>query len=284
MDGGSGGDDGADGLSGDSAGDVAGSVEVEDDDGESLLGAHGECGHVHDAELLVEGLFEGEVVEACGVGVFFGVGGVDAVDFGGFEDGIALEFGGAEGRGGVCGEEGVSDASGEDDDLASLHVADGSEADEGFCDCGDVDGGHAAGGVAEFRDGFAEGEAVDDGAEHAHVVGGGAVDEAVAGELGSADDVAASDDDGHLCAGAVCLDDLTGDEAEFVGIDSEAAFAGEGLAGEFEEDSGEFFALCGHGSSRLRHRGCGCGHWRGGGRLRSTEGRKDETFGGLGRL
>ena len=54
---------------------------------------------------------------------------------------------------------------------------------------------------AEAFEGVLQGQAVEDGGEHAHVVGGGFLDDVAAGgELGAAEDVAAADDDGELHA------------------------------------------------------------------------------------
>ena len=77
---------------------------------------------------------------------------------------------------------------------------------------------------------------VDDGRQHAHVVGGRPIHPAGAGGH-AAEDVAAADDDGRLDAHALdfghVLRDLGGD----IGIDAVGLFAHEGFAGDFEEDS-----------------------------------------------
>lgn len=204
-----------------------------------MLVAHGEGGHVHDAEVFAHGLGVGELVVALGGGVLLGIGGVDAVDFGGLHQEVAVEFGGAEGGAGVGGEEGVACAGGEDDDAAFFHVADGAVADEAFGDGFDFNGGLDAGVDAQGQEFFFEGEGVDDGAQHAHVVGGGLLDVALLGEFGTADDVAATDDDGELDAHGVGLFDFIGDVIELFGLDAEAAWLAEGLAGDFEEDAVE---------------------------------------------
>ena len=59
---------------------------------------------------------------------------------------------------------------------------------------------------AEALEGVLQGQAVDDGGEHAHVVGGRLLDDlAAGGELGAAEDVAAADDDGQLHAAVVTI-------------------------------------------------------------------------------
>ena len=79
-------------------------------------------------------------------------------------------------------------------------------------------------------------ERVDDGGEHAGVVGGGAV-EAGFGGRGPAEEVAAPDDDGHFEAGLVAALQLAGDVAEGGGVKPEGALAQQSRAAELEQDS-----------------------------------------------
>ncbi len=72
------------------------------------------------------------------------VGGVDAVDFGCFEEDIAVKLGRSERGAGVGGEERVPGSCGEDDDASFFEVADGAASDEGLCDGADVECGHDA--------------------------------------------------------------------------------------------------------------------------------------------
>ena len=78
-------------------------------------------------------------------------------------------------------------------------MAHGAAADVGLGDLVHLDGGHDAAEEAALLDGVLEGDGVDDGGEHAHVIGGDAVH--VDGLLGySAEEVASSDDDADLNA------------------------------------------------------------------------------------
>ncbi len=148
----------------------------------------------------------------------------------------AFDLHGAEAGGGVGGEVGVAGAGGEDDDAAFFQVADGAAADVGLGDLVDLDGGHDAAEEAEFLDGVLQGDGVDDGGEHAHVVGGDAVH--VDGLLGdAAEEVATADDDADLAAEGVDGGDLGGDFVDEDGVDAEAGARGEGFSGELEEDS-----------------------------------------------
>jgi hypothetical protein len=82
---------------------------------------------------------------------------------------------GAQGRGGVGGEVGVAGAGGEDDDAPLLEVPHGAAPDEGLGDLGHLDAAHDPGLAPELLEGVLQGEGVDGGGQHAHVVGAGAV-------------------------------------------------------------------------------------------------------------
>jgi hypothetical protein len=79
-------------------------------------------------------------------------------------------------------------------------VAQGAAADEGLADALDVDRRHHARRLAETFHRFLQRQRVDDGREHAHVVGGGALDVAVLGKGRAADEIAAPDDHRELDA------------------------------------------------------------------------------------
>ena len=79
---------------------------------------------------------------------------------------------------------GIARAGDEDDDAALLQVAHGAAQDERLGDLVHRDGGLHAGADAHFFEAVHDGEAVDDGGEHAHVVAGGAVDAALGAVAG----------------------------------------------------------------------------------------------------
>ena len=117
-----------------------------------------------------------------------------------------------------------------------LEMAHGAAADVGLGDLVHLDGGHDAAEEAELFDGVLERDGVDDGGEHAHVVGGDAVH--VDGLLGdSAEEVSAADDDADLAAEGVDGGDFGGYFVDEDGVDAEAFTSGQGFAGDFEEDS-----------------------------------------------
>ena len=99
-------------------------------------------------------------------------------------------------------------------------MSESSATDEWFCDGGDVDGAHESGGVAEFIECFFEGDTVDDGAEHPHVVSGGLWEEVCFGERDSSDDVSSADDDRHFAACFDGLEYFLSEVSERFGVDS----------------------------------------------------------------
>ena len=164
-----------------------------------VVHAEGEGGGVHDAKLAGEGVAVGEGAEADGGGILLWVGGIDAVDLGGLKEDVGTDFVGAEGGGGVGAEIGVSGAGAEDEDAALFEVAHGAALDEGLGDLLHGDGGLDAGGNADLLKGILDGEGVDDGGQHAHVVAGSACDAELFADL-PAEDVPAAEDDGHFDA------------------------------------------------------------------------------------
>ncbi len=178
---------------------VSDGVHVEDDDGEVVLLAHAGGGEVHDLEAAAQHFVVGDVGELGGCGVFLGVGGVDAVDAGAFEHDVGFDLDAAQAGACVGGEEGVARPGGHDDYFACLHALDGLPLAVEFAYGLHADGGQHAGLDAGGRECRTQGEAVDDGGQHAHLVALDAV-EAFAGAAQSAEDVASADDDAYLYA------------------------------------------------------------------------------------
>ena len=93
---------------------------------------------------------------------------------------------------------------------------------------------HASGLIHLFQR-ILQGEGVDDGAQHAHVVGRHPIHSAFAGGV-AANDVAATHHDGELrVMGALDAHDVGGDVIDDVGIDTEGGFPSEALASQLEE-------------------------------------------------
>ena len=171
-----------------------------------------------------------------------GVGGVDVVGVLGQEQRLGADLRGAQGGGRIGREEGAAGSAGEDDDAALFQVAHGAAADVGLGDLAHLDGGlHAALHVAavgraahaQALDGVLHGQGVEDGREHAHVVGRGAV-HLDHGALAAAPDVAAADDQGDLQAADGQVHDLAGDLLDGFRAESLAVFA-QRLAGELDQ-------------------------------------------------
>ena len=95
---------------------------------------------------------------------------------------------------------------------------------------GGLDASLDAGLLAEIL----EGQAVDDGTEHAHVVSPCTVDAAL-GELRTPEVVSAADDNSDFSAAADNIGDLRSNGSDEIGVDTEAFTAGEGLTGELQQ-------------------------------------------------
>src|SRR5271157_2045908 len=231
-------DPGADRIAHDRALDVALFLEVEYQNRQVVLHAHADRGHVHDLELIAHDLLEAQVRIEHRVRVLFRVGRVDAVHASGLEQDLDAELLAPQ-RGGCVGRhERASRAAGQDDDPAAAQVRQRPPADERLGDLLHADGGHEPGLAAHALKRVLKSQAVDHRGRHAHVVGGGLLDDVGApAQLGAAEDVAATDDDGELDPARRHSGSLPGDPADLLDTDTPLAGPAEALAGELEQDS-----------------------------------------------
>src|SRR6266853_4331738 len=88
----SGGDEGTYGLAGDRTPDVSRRSQIENDNRQSVVHTERNRGRVHHFEALLEDLEIRDVIEARGGWLEHGVGGVDAVDLGPFQDDFGFDF------------------------------------------------------------------------------------------------------------------------------------------------------------------------------------------------
>src|SRR5271167_4647746 len=175
-------------------------------------------------------------LEKLGASHLFGIGVINTVDAGGFQDDVGLDFHGAQGAGSVGGKIRIAGTGGENDHATFFEVANGAAANERFGNLLHGDGAEDASEDAGFLEGILQGEGVDDRGQHAHVVAGGAIDfEAFL--TGTAEDIAAANHDGDFHAQFVNLFYLVGDFADGVAVDAEALRALEGFAGKFYQDA-----------------------------------------------
>ena len=114
-------------------------------------------------------------------------------------------------------------------------MADGATADVRFGNLVHADRGLHSCRLATVLQRVLEGQGIDDGAEHAHVIGRDAVHAALARRV-AADDVATADHDRELgVVFGLHRDDVHSDVVDDIGIDAEGRFAGESLASQLEE-------------------------------------------------
>ena len=105
----------------------------------------------------------------------------------------------------------------------------GSAADVGLGDLAHLDGGHDTAVETALFDGVLQCDCIDDGGEHAHVIGGYAIH--VDCLLGyAAEKVASADDDGDLAAERVDVGDLFGYLVDEDCVDAEAGTCSKGFA------------------------------------------------------
>ena len=109
-------------------------------------------------------------------------------------------------------------------------MPEGFAKDKGFRHADHIERGLHAGGNALLFDRVLQGERVDDGSEHSHVIRGGAVH---AGALTAAPEIAAADDDADLHAHIVYADELIDDAGDDLFVQPEALISRERLARKF---------------------------------------------------
>ena len=105
--------------------------------------------------------------------------------------------------------------------------------DVGLCDGDHVERRLHARGNAPLFDGVHHGERVDDGREHAHLVGGGAVH---IGALPAPPEVAPADDERDLHAHIVYFDELIDDARDDLFVETELLIARKRFARELQQD------------------------------------------------
>src|SRR5262244_4112231 len=230
------GDDGAHRLAGDDAPDIAPSGEIEHHDGELVVHAERDGGGVHDRQAPVERLDVTHPGKLHRGGILGGISGVDAVHLGSLEEDLGSDLHRAEGPRGVRGEEGIARSGGEDDHASFLQMAHGTAADVWLGHRAHLDGGQHAGGYPRLLDGVLEGEGVDHGGEHAHVVAGGAIHSPCA-RGNATEDVPTADDHRHLHAHGDHLADFLRDAPDRVGLDPIGLAPGQRLTGQLEQDA-----------------------------------------------
>ena len=136
-----------------------------------------------------------------GVRVFLGIGRVDAVDAGRLEQDLGAELLAAERGRGVGRDERASRAGGQDDHAPFVEVGQGPAADERLGHFVHADRGQEPRRTPLVLERVLQGQAVDHGRRHAHVMGGRLLDHVgAAGKLGAAEDVSTPHDDRQLNA------------------------------------------------------------------------------------
>src|SRR5690349_7986821 len=211
-------------------------VQVEDDDGQVIVLAKADGGGVHHPEALLQDLHVADLVEHLGVFDDDGIGVVDAVHLGRFQDDVGLDLHRPQGSGGIRSEVRIAGAGAENDHAVFFHVADGAASDEGLGNLMHFDRRHDAAVDAALLESVLQRERVDHGGEHAHVVGGDAVH--LSGLLGdAAEKISTADDDGNLYAERVDILDLGGNFVNADGIDTETLVRGQGFAGQLQKNA-----------------------------------------------
>ncbi len=167
-----------------------------------------------------------------GAGNFFRIGVVNSVHARGLQNHVGLDLHGAQRRGRVGGKIGIAGARGENHDAAFFEMPRGAPANERLGDLLHLDRAQQARVATLLFERVLQREAVDHRRQHAHVVGGGAVDRQ--GLLArAAENIAAADHDGDLHAEVAHFFHFMSDTGDRLGVNPEALRTLKGLTGKF---------------------------------------------------
>ena len=169
------------------------------------------------------------------------------VDVLGQQDHVGPDLGGAKHGGGIRGEEGAAHAAAEDHHPALFQVPDGTGPDVGLRHLFDLQRRLDPDVHALLLQHVGHGHAVHGGGQHAHVVGTGALDVALA-VFHAAPEVAAADDDAHLHTQLRARLDDVAHLTDHVKIQSRLLVTGKRLTADLEQDTPKL-RFCSHKTS-----------------------------------
>src|SRR5215469_10622811 len=212
---------------------VALAHQVEHDYWQIIVHAQANRRSVHELQLPAQDVRVVELVEHVRVRGVARIGVVDALDLGALEHRLGAYLERALGRAGVGGEKWSTEPRAEDNDPALLQVPDRTPRYVRLGYLTHRDRGLNARLDAQLLEHVLQGQAVDNGAEHPHVVRPGPVDTPMR-ERGTAEHVAATDHDRHLHSEPPRVGDLAGQVRHHVRVDAEPGPAGEGLPRKLE--------------------------------------------------
>ena len=247
-------DEGTDFFSHDDAFQIVRTEEVENDDRHLVVHAKREGSGIHDLQLLLQGVEIADIGKTFRLRIFLGIGIVDAVDLGGFEDDFGADFIGAQSGSGVSRKIRVAGAAAKDHHPALFQMAHCAAADEGFGNLRHGDGGLHTRGDAELFERVLQCERIDDRGEHAHVIASGAFNATLAAGQ-AAKDISAANDYYNLHAQLAHLADLLSHALDRLSRYADAGVAAEGFTAEFQQNPSVFRAAFFHCGFSVVHRG-----------------------------
>ena len=178
----------------------------------------------------------GNAVIALGFRVFLGISAIDAVDIGGLQHRLGVEFGGAQDSGGIGRKERIAGAGGQQHDAAFGQVFHRALAVVGLAHGGHGERRQRARLAPRTLDGGFEHQAIHHRRQHAHGVADRAR-HATVGDFDAAEDIAAADHHAELDAEPGSRHQIGGKAFDHFLIDAEALLTGERFARELDDDA-----------------------------------------------
>src|ERR1017187_383076 len=179
--------------------DIARLIHVEDDHGQVVVFTQTDRRQVHYLQALAENFHIGDFVIFHGIFKQNRIGVVNALNFSALQEHIRFDFHRAQAGGSIGREKGITNAGGEDDDATLFEMAHRASTKVGLGNLIHENGGHHAALHIALFESVLQRDRVDDGGEHAHIVGAHPVH--LFGLLShAAKDVTTADDDGNFDA------------------------------------------------------------------------------------
>ena len=209
-----------------------------------MIHTQGDSSAIHHAQPFVYRLDIRERVVTPGIGIRLGVSIVHAIDFGGFDHHLGIDFHRAQGAGRIGGEIGVACPGPQDHHPPFFQMTDCPAANVGLGDSLHLDGGLHSRDNAHPLQCILQRQCVHHGRQHAHVVSGCAL-HAMLQALLTTPEVTCADNQSDLNVEIVHPLDLGGQDFGLGGIDTKAIRPGQGFSAQFKQNSSIFDVIHG---------------------------------------
>jgi len=148
------------------------SEKVQDNNRNMILPAQTDGGRVHHFQIFLEYLMISQPLHQLGIGIGFGVIGINPIYFGGFNHQINTQFCGPKCGAGIGGKEGIARSAGQNGHPSVLEVAQGPSPNERLANGGYLNRTEHPRRLAFLFENFLQSTGIDHSRQHPHIVRG----------------------------------------------------------------------------------------------------------------